>query len=147
MSLGSWPWLLRAISRWRPSSNKIPSLPASNDTEHSFTWLWTCGGKFFGYRLDDALFTYGGNQAGQFAEGDEIYNSAGTYIGELRLCNRLVTNVSKRTWCRKPFVSQVGPSFRRSADLEGIQLRPGFEDFDSYPNDRLTKYLLADSLG
>jgi hypothetical protein len=121
-------WLDVLVSRWRKRSR--PSLRLDLSENHNpVTWLWTCSGRFFGYRLGDELFTYKGKQTGQFAEGDEIYNCAGNYIGELRLSNRLVTNLSKGTWHRKPFVSRVGGAFRRTADLESIQVRPGFRDF------------------
>lgn len=115
-----WRWCKRASLI---VGSEIAAKPAP------ITWLWTCSGNFFGYRLGDALFTYKGRQAGQFGEGDEIYNSAGQYIGEIQTFNRLVTNVSKRTWHREPFLSHVGASFRRTADLASIQIRPGFEDF------------------
>jgi hypothetical protein len=115
-----WRWCKRASL---VACSEIAAKPAP------ITWLWTCSGNFFGYRLGDALFTYNGRQAGQFGEGDEIYNSAGQYIGEIQAFNRLVTNVSKRTWRREPFLSQVGTSVYHTADLESIQIRPGFEDF------------------
>jgi hypothetical protein len=121
-------WLGAIVSRWHKWASLMVGLEI-DEKPAPITWLWTCSGKFFGYRLGDALFTYKGYQAGQFGEGDEIYNSAGQYIGEIRMFNRLVTNVSKRTWYRKPFLSHVGASFRRTADLESIQIRPGFEDF------------------
>jgi hypothetical protein len=121
-------WLRAIVAHLRKWVSLMVSLEI-DEKSAPFTWLWTCSGKFFGYRLGDALFTYKGDQAGEFGEGDEIYNSAGQYIGEMQTFNRLVTNVSKRTWHRKPFLSHVGASFRRTADLESIQIRPGFEDF------------------
>jgi hypothetical protein len=126
MSLPSW--FLQTLSRWRKASNgKLPF--EARDTESSVIWLWTCSGKFFGYRLDDALFTYDGCHAGQFAEGDEIYDRYGGYIGEIRRVNRLVTNLSKRDWSRTPFSPHAGVRYRRSSDLESIQVMAGFEDF------------------
>jgi hypothetical protein len=122
-------WFGAIVSRWHKCASLMVDLEIG-EKPTSVTWLWTCSGKFFGYRLGDALFTYKGHQAGQFGEGDEIYNSAGQYIGEIRMFNRLVTNVSKRAWCRNPFLSHVGASFRRTADLERVQIRPGFEDFN-----------------
>ena len=84
------------VSRWLKRRRPISHLDLSKNHK-PVTLLWTCSGRFFGYRLGDALFTYKGKQTGQFAEGDEIYNFGGNYIGELRLSNRLVTNVSKGT--------------------------------------------------
>ena len=123
-------WLGVIVPRWRKRSNYIPHQDSSN-IPRSITRLWTCGGKFFGYRLDDALFTYSGHQAGQFAEGDEIYDSSGGYIGELHMLNRLITNMSKTTWHRTPYLAQGGARFKRSGDLESIRIRPGYEDFPS----------------
>jgi hypothetical protein len=46
----------------------------------SIDWFWTCAGECFGYREDNALFTYDGRQVGRFAEGDEIYGRDGRYL-------------------------------------------------------------------
>jgi hypothetical protein len=121
-------WLDGLVSRWHKPAGQVSRLDLG-ENQKPVTWLWTCGGTFFGYRLGDELFTYKGKQAGHFSEGDEIYNAAGNYIGELRLSNRLVTNESKETWHRKPFPSRVGATFRRTSDLESIQVMPGFRDF------------------
>lgn len=57
-------------------------------------YLWTWGGKFFGYRDGDELRTHDGRHVGQFF-GDEVYNSKGEYVGEIMSDNRLITNQQK----------------------------------------------------
>ena len=56
-------------------------------------WLWTWGGASFGFRDGESLFTHEGVEAGHF-HGDEIYGSDGTYLGELRSDNKLITRLS-----------------------------------------------------
>lgn len=116
------------LSRWRILSDEISQSPA-NDLESDVVRLWTCGGGFFGYRLDSSLFTPDGREAGQFSEGDEIYDRYGAYRGEIRKGNRLVTNLSKRDWTRRSFSPQSGLRFKPSGDLTSIQIMSGFEDF------------------
>ena len=69
---------------------------------------WSWGGIFIGYRLDDALFTRQGKQMGFFAEGEEVYSCTGSYLGEVRGSDRLITNVKKMKWSR----SQVAPTIQ-----------------------------------
>jgi hypothetical protein len=57
-------------------------------------WFWTWGGKCFGYRTGDNLFTYDGRQAGRFY-GDEVYGSDGHYLGEIKN-NNLITHSAKK---------------------------------------------------
>jgi hypothetical protein len=45
-------------------------------------WLWNWGGKCFGYRDGESLFTYFGMEAGRF-DGEEIHGSNGRYLGEV----------------------------------------------------------------
>lgn len=122
------PWFRMTLSRWHVLSDDISHLPAK-DLESEVIRLWTSNGKFFGYRLDNSLFTPDGREAGQFSEGDEIYDRYGTYRGEIRKGNRLVTNLSKRDWTRNAFAPQSGLRFRPSNDLASIQIMAGFEDF------------------
>jgi hypothetical protein len=58
------------------------------------TWLWTWGGKCFGYRDGDDLWTYDGQHVGRF-HGDEIYGRDGRYLGEVMNESRLITNKAK----------------------------------------------------
>src|SRR5579863_955264 len=55
----------------------------------------TWGGKSFGYREGDNLWTHHGRHVGRF-DGDEIYGPDGAYLGELRNKNRLITNIGKK---------------------------------------------------
>lgn len=128
MSLSKW--FANLALQWRRRSHQV-SYGSTSTVESPVTWLWTCSGEFFGYRIEDSLFTYAGRQAGQFGEGDEIYDAKGEYIGEVRLLNRLITNLSKRTWRRRPFLSRAGTRFKRSGDLASVPIAPGFEDFPS----------------
>lgn len=44
-------------------------------------WLWTWGGKCFGYRSGDDLRTYDGCHVGRF-HGDDVFGPDGRYLGE-----------------------------------------------------------------
>lgn len=63
-------------------------------------WMWTWGGKCFGYRDGDSLFSYRGQEVGRF-HGNEIYGPNGRYLGEVINSNRLITNRAKRGWIRR----------------------------------------------
>jgi hypothetical protein len=121
-------WFRAVRARWSTVSDDISPLAAS-DLESEMIRLWTSNGRFFGYRLENSLFTPDGREAGQFSEGDEIYDRCGAYRGEIRKGNRLVTNMSKRAWTRKPFSPQSGFRLRPSGDLASIQIMAGFEEF------------------
>jgi len=69
-------------------------------------WLWTWGGRCFGYRDEDDLWTHDGKHVGRFYE-DEVYDPDGKYIGEIRNKNRLITKKSKKSKRRSAF-SQHG---------------------------------------
>ena len=97
----------------------------------SIDWLWTCGGECFGYRQDDALFTYEGKQVGRFAEGDEVYGREGQYLGELRRADRLITNLTKKKWNRAGFSPKSGSRYGPTGNLSPNEVRPGYEDFPS----------------
>ena len=43
-------------------------------------WLWTWGGRCFGYRDGDDLWTYDGRHVGRFHD-DEVYAPDGQYLG------------------------------------------------------------------
>ena len=60
-------------------------------------WLWTWGGKCFGYKDGENLWTYSGKHVGKFS-GDEIYDKNGHYLGVL-INDKLITNKSKKS-CR-----------------------------------------------
>jgi hypothetical protein len=92
-------------------------------------WLWTWGGKSFGYRSQDALYSCQGTQIGRFAEGDEIYGYEGNYLGEIRTADRLITNLSKHKWRRPRFLPTVGRGFEQKTDTSAKNLPDGFTDF------------------
>jgi hypothetical protein len=59
-------------------------------------WLWTWGGKCFGYRVGNELWTYDGRHVGRFCE-DEVYGRDGRYLGEVMSDDRLITNLSRKS--------------------------------------------------
>jgi hypothetical protein len=95
----------------------------------SIDWFWTCAGECFGYREDNALFTYDGRQVGRFAEGDEIYGRDGRYLGEICRTGRLITNTSKKNWTRAGFSPTQGRRFSKNNNVSPKEIRLGYEDF------------------
>jgi 4-fold beta-flower domain-containing protein len=92
-------------------------------------WLWTWGGKSFGYRDGDNLWTHDGRHVGRF-HGDEIYGADGRYVGELRNKNRLITNTGKKNKITSgftPYASHVG--YVPYVDYVGYVMYVGYEDF------------------
>ncbi|MGE5437707.1 MAG: hypothetical protein ACM3O3_10805 [Syntrophothermus sp.] len=65
-------------------------------------WLWTWGGKCFGYQEGDNLWTHDGYHFGKFRD-DEVYGMDGRYLGELKNDNRLITYTSKKSNSRYGF--------------------------------------------
>jgi hypothetical protein len=57
-------------------------------------WLWTCGGRSFGYREGDSLWTRAGRNVGRFV-GSEVFGPDGRYLGEMLGSSRLITCRSK----------------------------------------------------
>ena len=96
-------------------------------------WLWTWGGRFFGYREGDVLRTYDGRHVGRF-EGNEVYDRHGHYLGEIiREENRLIRNRSKakRTSSFTP-VAKASPA-KKLVDFGEFTPFEGYEDFPA-PN-------------
>jgi len=91
--------------------------------------FWTWSGRYVGYRSSDGLFGCDGRQIGYFAEGDEVYGCDGGYIGEVRNCNRLITNLSKKAWTRKSSIPRTLNSSTRQRDVNAKKMLAGFEDF------------------
>ena len=92
-------------------------------------WLWTWGGKSFGYRDGDNLWTQDGRHVGHF-HGDEVYGADGSYLGEIRNKNRLITHLSKRHRHK----SRFAPLGRRVSyvpfvDYVGYVMYVGYQDF------------------
>lgn len=101
-----------------------------------FNLFWNWSGLYVGYRLCDDLFSYDGRQVGYFAEGDEVYGCNGSYLGEARSGNRLITNLSKKAWTRECVTSRLLKSSARHGDVEAKQILAGFEDFP-VPRERI----------
>ena len=91
-------------------------------------WLYTWGGRFFGYRDGDNLWTYTGTHAGRFRE-DEVYGPDGFYLGEMRN-ERLITRISKRPKRMGIFSPRARRASRaRRADRVGRVMPVGYVDF------------------
>lgn len=92
-------------------------------------WMWTWGGKCFGYRDGQDLWTYNGHHVGRFYD-DEVYGRDGKYLGEVMSENRLITNRSKSGW-RKPHFAKLGRrgAYAKYANYAGYAMYAGHEDF------------------
>jgi hypothetical protein len=93
-------------------------------------WFWNWGGECFGYRRDDKLFAYHGLQVGRFYD-DEVYGADGSYLGEIKSDNRLITNRAKKNWRKFAFGPALGGSYARYANYAGYAMYAGYEDFPS----------------
>ena len=92
-------------------------------------WLWTWGGKCFGYLEGEDLWTYRGKHVGKL-QGNEIYGPDGSYLGEIMNNNRLVTHKGKKSWRGYSFgtyINRVG--FVKYVDYTGYVMYAGYEDF------------------
>lgn len=92
------------------------------------SWLWTWGGRSFGYRTGDDLFTHGGKHVGHF-HGDEVFGQDGHYLGELR-GSRLITRRSRNA-TKGSFTPSVGTSHVNRANYVGKVMLVGYQDFPS----------------
>jgi hypothetical protein len=97
-------------------------------------WLWTWGGRSFGYRDAAALWTHDGRHVGMFtsdaeASDDEVYGPHGEYLGEL-LSGRLITHLQKKHHRGPSFTPYARRgSFAKYADYVGYAMYAGYEDF------------------
>lgn len=98
-------------------------------------WLWTWGGKSFGFRDGDRLFTYFGLQVGQFYD-QEVYGADGRYLGEVMSEDRLITHCSKKNWKQSGFTPVQSGGYVKYADYVGYVMYAGYEDFPSPDNFR-----------
>jgi hypothetical protein len=97
-------------------------------------WLWTWGGRCFGYQDGDDLWTFDGRHVGRFYE-DEIYAPDGQYLGEITSGNRLITNKSKKSWRRGSFTTHAQRAgYTKYADYAGYAVYAGYEDFPKLEN-------------
>lgn len=94
------------------------------------TWLWTCAGVSFGYRVGDELWSCEGRHRGRFL-GNDVFSSRGSYLGELTDDNRLIVKLDKKGALRAPgFVPSltwVGTPSRTARPP--LSLPDGYEDF------------------
>ena len=92
------------------------------------TWLWTWGGRCFGYRDADDLWTYDGRHVGRFA-GDNVFDSNGQYLGEVS-SERLITRLDRKGLDGPSFAPFSGrPANAKLADHAGFAMLAGYEDF------------------
>jgi hypothetical protein len=90
-------------------------------------WLWTWGGKCFGYRGGDRLFTHSGVQAGQF-DGAEVYGADGLYLDEL-MQDRLIRDRNKKRQRKSASTPARVDSYVKYVDYVGYVMYVGHEDF------------------
>jgi len=91
-------------------------------------WVWTWGGKCFGYIDRENLWTHNGKHVGKL-DGNEIYGADGRYIGELKSENRLLTEMGKKSWRKSafsPYAQRVGYVIRDYAASIAISAQRGF---------------------
>lgn len=93
-------------------------------------WLWTWGGRCFGYRDGENLYRYDGRYVGRFF-GDEVFGVDGRYLGELRNEKRLIRNLSKTNRLKGALRRGDRGAFAPYADYAGFAMYAGYEDFPS----------------
>jgi len=96
---------------------------------YDMKWLWTWGGRCFGYIEEDNLWTYDGKHVGKL-RGVDIYDSKGCYMGEIIIGDRLITRKSKkhyRSYSFAPYANRAG--YVKYADYAGYAMYAGYEDF------------------
>lgn len=94
-------------------------------------WLWTWGGRSFGYRRGNSLYRSDGIEVGRFVDR-EVYGIDGAYLGELKESEdgeRLITSNYKSSRSAVPFVPMVDRAQQRPTDRAGYPLYCGYHDF------------------
>jgi len=91
-------------------------------------WVWTWGGIAFGYMNDNYLWAYDGRHVGRI-QGNEIYGKNGEYLGEIKNEDRLITNISKKSYRSSGFAPCDCGGYARYADYVGYAMYAGYEDF------------------
>ena len=92
-------------------------------------WMWTWGGKCFGYLDGEDLWTYAGKHIGKL-QGADIYDPQGRYLGEVMNDSWLITCTSKKGWrgyAFAPYGSRSG--YAPYANYAGYTMYAGYEDF------------------
>ena len=92
-------------------------------------WLWTWGGRCFGYRDEDNLWTYDGKHVGRFVN-NEVYAPNGAYLGEITDNNRLITDIAKKNRHSTSFTPDANRmGYVKYVDYVGYVMLLGYEDF------------------
>jgi hypothetical protein len=89
--------------------------------------LYTWGGKYFGKRDGDSLFTLHGVEAGRF-HGDEVFGSDGRYLGEVKN-GKLISRKSRSSACKGSFSPRSRVGHVGSIGSVGTVMVAGYEDF------------------
>ncbi len=97
------------------------------------SWLWTWGGRCFGYREGENLWTSDGKHVGRFW-GEEVYGADGKYLGQLWTDNRLIASKGKKTWRRSPFTphNARAKAIVTYPNRVAYCFRPDYEDFPGW---------------
>ncbi|MCX7749689.1 MAG: hypothetical protein N2645_22785 [Clostridia bacterium] len=105
-----------------------PAIFKKYDLEEGRDWIWTWGGRFFGYLEGEYLWSYTGKNIGKIS-GNDVYNASGAYIGEI-CYHRLVTNLNKKSLGKTGYHNFDSKSpVPKAPDIPGYDLVDGFEDF------------------
>lgn len=99
--------------------------------------LWTWRGKFFGYRLENDLWTYTGRHVGRISDNNEVYDRHGTYMGEI-MNGRLISHKGKRNYrfySFTPWASRM--RMVKYVDYVGYAMYAGYEDFLEYNDEEI----------
>lgn len=108
---------------------RSPHSTPKSATNKIMKWLWTWGGKSFGYRDGDDLWTHDGRHVGRFY-GNEVYWGRGAYLGEIKSTDQLITNLAKQHWRRPNFMPWARRvAYAPYADYVGYAMYNGCEDF------------------
>lgn len=92
-------------------------------------WLWTWGGRCFGYREGSELWTYDGKHVGRFNGNNEVFGPDGRYLGEI-INDRLIRNSAKSFWqsyAFTPYAQRMG--FMPYMNYVGYVMYAGHEEF------------------
>lgn len=91
-------------------------------------WMWLWGGKCFGYRSRNSLFTFHGLHIGSF-RGNVIFAADGTYLGEVFHEKRLITKVSNKCLQHDGFSPSLGKGKDSRKNAPSLPFPKGYEDF------------------
>jgi len=93
--------------------------------------VWTWGGEPFGYFDGEYLYTHYGKNVGRL-RSQFIYAPDGSYLGEIRSGNRLLTSIARKSTCSLTFKPKPDrPAVERRESIAGSGMYIGYEDFPS----------------